>query len=80
MPLDWDKLRMFSRRRGGRIVHPCGEALHMSQSAVSRQVSALEHEVGVQAVQPACARPGSDRTGRDLLYRTANEVLIKLER
>jgi hypothetical protein len=47
MPLDWDKLRVFhAAAEAGSFTH-AAKALHMSQSAVSRQVSALEHEVGV---------------------------------
>ncbi|MEM8541752.1 MAG: LysR family transcriptional regulator, partial [Pseudomonadota bacterium] len=44
MPLDWDKLRVFhAAAQAGSFTH-AGETLHISQSAVSRQISALEHE------------------------------------
>ena len=40
--MDWDKLRIFhAAAEAGSFTH-AGDALHMSQSAVSRQVSALE--------------------------------------
>ena len=40
--MDWDKLRIFHAvAEAGSFTH-AGEALHLSQSAVSRQISALE--------------------------------------
>lgn len=40
--MDWDKLRIFhAAAEAGSFTH-AGEGLRMSQSAVSRQVSALE--------------------------------------
>ena len=45
--MDWDKLRIFhAAAEAGSFTH-AGEALRMSQSAVSRQVSALEKELKV---------------------------------
>ncbi|RAH96991.1 LysR family transcriptional regulator [Acuticoccus sediminis] len=45
--MDWDKLRVFhSAARKGSFTH-AGEELGISQSAVSRQVHALEQQVGV---------------------------------
>ncbi len=44
--MDWDKLRIFHAvAEAGSLTH-AGEALHLSQSAVSRQIRALEEEVG----------------------------------
>jgi DNA-binding transcriptional LysR family regulator len=43
--LDWDKLRIFhAAAKAGSFTH-AGESLGLSQSAVSRQVSALEGEL-----------------------------------
>ncbi|WGI20550.1 LysR family transcriptional regulator [Amylibacter sp. IMCC11727] len=45
--MDWDKLRIFhSVADAGSLTH-AGEALHLSQSAVSRQIRALEESLGV---------------------------------
>lgn len=45
--MDWDKLRVFHAvADAGSLTH-AGEALHLSQSAVSRQVSALEASLNV---------------------------------
>lgn len=45
--MDWDKLRVFHAvAEAGSLTH-AGEVLHLSQSAVSRQISALEESLGV---------------------------------
>ena len=47
MSIDWDKLKVFhAAAQAGSFTH-AGEQLGLSQSAVSRQVSALEQELGV---------------------------------
>ncbi|MHA1190111.1 MAG: LysR family transcriptional regulator, partial [Alphaproteobacteria bacterium] len=46
--MDWDKLRIFhAAAEAGSFTH-AGDTLSMSQSAVSRQVSALEADLGAQ--------------------------------
>ena len=43
--MDWDKLRIFhSVAEKGSLTH-AGDALHLSQSAVSRQIRALEESL-----------------------------------
>ena len=45
MSMDWDKLKVFhAAAEAGSFTH-AGEQLGLSQSAVSRQVSALEQEL-----------------------------------
>ncbi|MDA1101782.1 MAG: LysR family transcriptional regulator [Proteobacteria bacterium] len=75
--MDWDKLRVFHAvALAGSFTH-AGEDLNLSQSAVSRQISALEEELGVQLFHRHAR--GLERTEQgDLLYRTAHEVLDKL--
>jgi DNA-binding transcriptional LysR family regulator len=78
VPLDWDKLRVFhAAAEAGSFTH-AGETLHMSQSAVSRQVSALEHEVGITLFNRHARGLVLTEQG-ELLFRTVNEVFIKLE-
>ena len=78
MPLDWDKLRVFhAAAEAGSFTH-AGEKLHMSQSAVSRQVSALEQEVGVTLFNRHARGLVLTEQG-ELLFRTANQVFVKLE-
>lgn len=44
--MDWDKLRVFHAvAEAGSLTH-AGETLHLSQSAVSRQIRALEEDLG----------------------------------
>ncbi|MDO5657401.1 MAG: LysR family transcriptional regulator [Paracoccus sp. (in: a-proteobacteria)] len=45
--MDWDKLRIFHAvADAGSLTH-AGDALHLSQSAVSRQIRGLEEQLGV---------------------------------
>jgi len=77
-PLDWDKLRIFhAAAEAGSFTH-AAEMLHLSQSAISRQVSALEQEVGVKLFHRHARGLILTEQG-ELLYRTAHEVLLKLE-
>ncbi|MEE4015243.1 LysR family transcriptional regulator [Roseibium sp. FZY0029] len=76
--MDWDKLRIFhAAAQAGSFTH-AGDTLHMSQSAVSRQVSALEHDLGVPLFHRHARGLLLTEQG-ELLYRTANDVLMKLE-
>ena len=76
--LDWDKVRIFyTAAEAGSFTH-AGDALGLSQSAVSRQVGALERDLSV---------PRFHRHARGLilteqgehLFRTAKEMMLKLE-
>lgn len=77
-PLDWDKLRIFhAAAEAGSFTH-AAQTLHLSQSAISRQVSALEQDVGV-ALFYRHARGLILTEQGEVLYRTAHDVLMKLE-
>jgi DNA-binding transcriptional LysR family regulator len=76
--MDWDKLKVFhAAAQAGSFTH-AGEQLGLSQSAVSRQVSALEQELGV-ALFHRHARGLILTEQGELLHRTAHEVFMKLE-
>jgi len=78
MALDWDKLRIFhAAAEAGSFTH-AGEVLEMSQSAVSRQVSALESDLGVPLFHRHARGLILTEQG-ELLLRTANEVTAQLE-
>lgn len=78
MALDWDKLRVFhAAAEAGSFTH-AAETLHLSQSAISRQVSALEHDVGVPLFHRHARGLVLTEQG-EMLYRTAHDVLMKLE-
>ena len=76
--MDWDKLKVFhAAAEAGSFTH-AGEHLGLSQSAVSRQVSALEQELAVSLFHRHARGLILTEQG-DLLYRTAHEVFMKLE-
>jgi DNA-binding transcriptional LysR family regulator len=78
VPLDWDKLRIFhAAAEAGSFTH-AADKLHLSQSAISRQVSALEQDVGVKLFHRHARGLILTEQG-ELLYRTAHDVLLKLE-
>ncbi len=75
--MDWDKLRIFhAAAEAGSFTH-AGDSLHMSQSAVSRQVSALERELKV-ALFHRHARGLVLTEQGELLHRTTSDVINKL--
>lgn len=76
--LDWDKLRVFqAAAEAGSFTH-AAEKLRLSQSAISRQVSALEQEVGVPLFHRHARGLEMTEQG-EILFQTANDVLMKLE-
>jgi DNA-binding transcriptional LysR family regulator len=77
MPMDWDKLRIFHAvAEAGSFTH-AGEQLNLSQSAVSRQISALEESLNVPLFHRHARGLILTEQG-ELLYRTAHEVFGKL--
>lgn len=77
MTMDWDKLRIFHAvAEAGSFTH-AGESLNLSQSAVSRQISALEESLNT-ALFHRHARGLILTEQGELLYRTAHEVFAKL--
>lgn len=76
--MDWDKLRIFhAAAQAGSFTH-AGEALAMSQSAVSRQVSALEQELGTPLFHRHARGLILTEEG-ELLMRAARDIMLKLE-
>jgi DNA-binding transcriptional LysR family regulator len=75
--MDWDKLRIFHAvAEAGSFTH-AGEMLSLSQSAVSRQISALEESLNVPLFHRHARGLILTEQG-ELLYRTAHEVFAKL--
>ncbi len=76
--MDWDKLKVFhAAAEAGSFTH-AGEQLGLSQSAVSRQVSALEQELSVSLFHRHARGLILTEQG-EVLYRTAHDVFMKLE-
>jgi DNA-binding transcriptional LysR family regulator len=75
--MDWDKLRVFHAvAEAGSFTH-AGEALNLSQSAVSRQISALEESLSVPLFHRHARGLILTEQG-EVLYRTAREIFAKL--
>ncbi|WP_169570124.1 LysR family transcriptional regulator [Sneathiella limimaris] len=75
--MDWDKLRIFHAvAEAGSFTH-AGETLHLSQSAVSRQISALEESLQLPLFHRHARGLLLTEQG-ELLYQTAHEVFAKL--
>ena len=75
--MDWDKLRIFhAAAEAGSFTH-AGETLSISQSAVSRHISSLERDLNVPLFHRHARGLVLTEQG-ELLYRTAQEVFIKL--
>jgi len=75
--MDWDKLRIFHAvAEAGSLTH-AGDALGLSQSAVSRQISALEDELGITLFHRHARGLLLTEQG-EVLYRTAHDMAGKL--
>ena len=69
--MDWDKLRVFHAvAEAGSLTH-AGESLHLSQSAVSRQIRGLEESLGVTLFH---------RHARGLILTEQGELLFEATR
>ena len=77
MALDWDKLRVFHAVAEAGSFTRAGEALNLSQSAVSRQVSSLEESLNVTLFHRHARGLIVTEQG-ELLFRTVREVFAKL--
>jgi DNA-binding transcriptional LysR family regulator len=75
--MDWDKLRIFHAvASAGSFTH-AGQMLSLSQSAVSRQISALEEEIATPLFQRH-ARGLTLTDEGEMLYGAVSDVLARL--
>src|SRR3546814_14316991 len=75
--LDWDKLRIFHAvAEAGSLTH-AGESLGLSQSAVSRQIGALETQLNATLFHRHARGLLLTEQG-ELLYRTARDIFDRL--
>jgi len=75
--MDWDKLRIFHAVAEAGSFTRAGDTLALSQSAVSRQISALEESLRVPLFHRHARGLILTEQG-ELLYRTAREMVSKL--
>ena len=77
--MDWDKLRIFhSVAEKGSLTH-AGDVLHLSQSAVSRQIQALEESVGETLFERRTRALLLTESGQ-VLFRVVQEALTNIRR
>src|SRR5678815_5802185 len=75
--MDWDKLRIFQAvADAGSFTH-AGETLKLSQSAISRQIGALEEQLGGMLFHRHARGLILTEQG-ELLYRTARDMAAKV--
>lgn len=75
--MDWDKLRVFfAVAEAGSLTH-AGEALHLSQSAVSRQIRGLEESLGATLFHRHARGLILTEQG-DLLFAAARDMSARL--
>ncbi len=77
--MDWDKLRVFHTvAETGSFTH-AGDRLNLSQSAVSRQIRALEEELNVTLFHRHARGLTLTQEG-ELLFQTAEDVVSRIRR
>jgi DNA-binding transcriptional LysR family regulator len=76
--VDWDKLRIFhAAAQAGSFTH-AGDTLNLSQSAVSRQVSALERDLQTPLFHRHARGLMLTEQGEEL-FRTVQDVMTRLD-
>ncbi len=76
--MDWDKIRIFFNVAEAGSFTRAGDALGLSQSAVSRQISALERELKAPLFHRHARGLILTEQG-DLLFRAARDMKMRLE-
>jgi DNA-binding transcriptional LysR family regulator len=76
--MDWGKLRIFHAAAESGSFTRAAELLDMSQSAVSRQVSAIERDLNVPLFHRHARGLLLTEQG-EMLYRAAHEMMVKLD-
>ena len=76
--MDWDKIRIFYNVAEAGSFTRAGDALGLSQSAVSRQISALEREIKAPLFHRHARGLILTEQG-DLLFRAARDMKMRLE-
>lgn len=75
--MDWDKLRIFHTVATAKSFTRAGEVMHLSQSAISRQVSALEEDLKASLFHRHARGLMLTEQG-EILFRTVSDMLTRL--
>lgn len=76
--MDWDKLRIFHAVAEAGSFTNAASKLNLSQSAISRQISGLEQNLGLSLFNRHARGLVMTEQG-ETLYHTAHDVLLKLD-
>ena len=76
--MDWDKLKIFHAVTQAGSFTKAADTLNLSQSAISRQIQSLEHELKTTLFERH-ARGLSLTDNGETLFKTANEVISKIK-
>ena len=76
--MDWDKLKIFHAVTQAGSFTKAADILNLSQSAISRQIQSLEHELKTTLFERH-ARGLSLTDNGETLFKTANEVISKIK-
>ena len=76
--MDWDKLKIFHTVAEASSFTKASTILNLSQSAISRQIQALEGDLKVQLFERHARGLVLTENG-EYLYKTAHEVISKLK-
>jgi DNA-binding transcriptional LysR family regulator len=76
--MDWDKLRVFHTVGFHKNLTRASEALNLSQSAISRQISSLEEKLGIPLFHRHARGLILTEHG-EILFRTVSEMVTKLQ-
>lgn len=75
--MDWDKLRIFHTVATAKSFTRAGEVMNLSQSAISRQISALEEDLQVSLFHRHARGLMLSEQG-EILFRTVSDILTRL--
>jgi DNA-binding transcriptional LysR family regulator len=76
--MDWDKLKIFHTVAEASSFTKAATVLNLSQSAISRQIQSLEHELKIQLFERHARGLVLTDNGK-YLFQTAHEVIAKLK-
>lgn len=76
--MDWDKLRIFISVINNKSYAKASESIHLSPSAISRQITELENSVGSRLFNRHSRGLALTNSG-EILYRAALDILSKVQ-
>lgn len=78
MSLNWDKIRIFNAVAEAKSLTKASQTLNLSQSALSRQITSLEQQLGISLFHRHARGLILTEQG-DILYNNSKEICTKLD-